>query len=170
MPIDNATMFKRMGVKIGNNCKIMNEVIIDYSHYWLITIGNDVTLAPRVHILAHDASTKNNLNYTKIGIVEIGDNVFIGAGSIVLPGVRIGKNSVIGAGSIVTKDIPDNSVAVGNPARVVVATDLYLKRQRFLMNEKNCFDESFTLRGKITEEKKKQMIKILEKHKIGFVD
>ena len=46
-PIDNVTMYKRMGVKIGINCKIMNQVMIDYSHYWLITIGNNITIAPQ---------------------------------------------------------------------------------------------------------------------------
>lgn len=65
-----------MGVKIGGNCKFQFEVVIDYSHYWLIEIGNDVTLAPRVHILAHDASTYNHFGYTKIGKVKIEDNVF----------------------------------------------------------------------------------------------
>ena len=50
--------------------------------------------------------------------VNIGNNVWIGAGAIILPGVSIGDNSVIGAGSVVTKDIPNNSIAVGNPAKV----------------------------------------------------
>ena len=169
-PIDNVMMYKRMGVKIGEKCKIMNEVIIDYSHYWLISIGNSVTLAPRVHILAHDASTKNDLNYTKIGLVNIHDNVFIGAGSIILPGVTIGENSVIGAGSVVSKDIPCNSVAAGNPAKVICSFDEYLRKQKSFLNNENCFDERYTIRGNITEEKKKEMIELLKKHKIGFVE
>lgn len=169
-PIDNVTMFKKMGVKIGNNCKIMNEVMIDYSHYWLITIGDNVSIAPRVHILAHDASTKNDLKYTKIGLVDIHDNVFIGAGSTIMPGVTIGKNVVIGAGSIVTKSIPDNSVAVGNPARVIVVIDIYLKKQKSLMNEENCFDESYTTRGNVTEEKKQEMIDAIKKYGYAFVE
>ncbi|MBQ9598477.1 MAG: sugar O-acetyltransferase, partial [Clostridia bacterium] len=53
--------------------------------------------------------------------VKIGSNVWIGAGSTILPGVTIGDNSVIGAGSVVTKDIPENVVAVGSPARVIKA-------------------------------------------------
>ena len=63
-----------------------------------------------MNILAHDASTKRHLNYAKIGNVVIEDKVFIGAGSIILPGVRISKNSIIGSGSVVTKDITKNSV------------------------------------------------------------
>lgn len=62
------------------------EVIIDPGHCWLIELGDDVTLAPRVHSLAHDASTKRELGYTRIAKVKIGSNVFIGAGSIVLSG------------------------------------------------------------------------------------
>ncbi|WP_079933322.1 hypothetical protein [Carboxydocella sp. ULO1] len=74
----------KLGLQVGENFKREREVVIDYSHCWLIKIGNNVTLARRVHILAHDASTKSFLGYTKIGNVIIGDNVFIGAGSIVL--------------------------------------------------------------------------------------
>lgn len=105
-----------MGMKVGKNFGRLNGVILDPSHCWLIEIGDNVTMAPRVHILCHDASTKTFLNYTKIGRVTIGNNVFIGAGSIVLPGVTIGNNVVIGAGSIVTHDIPDGTVAMGTPA------------------------------------------------------
>ena len=53
--------------------------------------------------------------------VKIGNNVWVGAGAVILPGVTVGENSVIGAGSVVTKDIPDNVVAVGNPCRVLRA-------------------------------------------------
>lgn len=102
---------KKNGFKVGENFSMQEKCIIDKSHCWLITIGDNVTLAPRVHILAHDASTKRHLNYTKIGLVNIGNKTFIGAGSIVLPNVSIGNNCIIGAGSVVTKNIADNSVA-----------------------------------------------------------
>ena len=68
-----------MGMTVGKNFGRLNGVILDPSHCWLIEIGDNVTLAPRVHILCHDASTKQFLNYTKIGRVTIGNNVFIGA-------------------------------------------------------------------------------------------
>lgn len=70
-----------------------------------------MTFGPHVQVLAHDASMHNVLGYTKIGRVRIGNNVFIGAGSIVLPNVQIGDNSIVGAGSIVTKDISPNVVS-----------------------------------------------------------
>jgi len=78
----------KMGMKVGKGFKRLNGVILDPSHCWLIEIGDHVTLAPRVHILCHDASTKEFLNYTKIGRVTIGDHVFIGAESVVLPASR----------------------------------------------------------------------------------
>ena len=96
---------KQNGFKYGENFDTQYGVIIDPGHCWLIEIGNNVTLAPRVHILAHDASMKKFLGYTKIAPVKIGNNVFIGAGSIILPGVTIGDNVIVGAGSVVTKDL-----------------------------------------------------------------
>ena len=169
-PPDLLTVYKKMGVEIGKNCNFQFGVNIDFSHYWLVKIGNNVTLAPKVHILAHDASTKIKLNYTKIALVEIEDNVFIGAGSIILPGVKIGKNSIIGAGSIVTKDVPANSLAAGCPAKVITLADDYIEKQKVFMTKENCFDESYTLRKNISNDKKAEMIDLLRKHKVGFVE
>ena len=128
-----------MGMQVGRNFKRLNGVILDPSHCWLIEIGDNVTMAPRVHILCHDASTKPFLNYTKIGRVTIGDNVFLGAESVVLPGVRIGSNVIIGANSTVTHDIPENSVAVGSPARVICSLEDYLSRERSRMETAPCY-------------------------------
>ncbi|MFF2877741.1 DapH/DapD/GlmU-related protein [Gottfriedia sp. NPDC057991] len=161
----------KKGLKVGKNFKRLDRCIIDYSHCWLITIGDNVTFAPRVHILAHDASTKSHLNYTKIGLVNIGNNVFIGANSTVLPNVNIGNNVIIGAGSVVTKDIPDNSLAVGNPARVIGKTSDYIDKNRMKLQNMHVFDEKWTERGKITEEQKFEMIKRLkDSGGIGFVE
>lgn len=147
----------KMGLKVGKNFGRLNGVILDPSHCWLIEIGDNVTMAPRVHILAHDASTKTFLDYTKIGKVTIGNNVFIGADSVVLPNTRIGNNVIIGANSTVTKDIPDNSVAVGNPAKVICTLDDYLNRQKEQMETAPKYGDEYTLRGNVTEEKKIQM-------------
>jgi maltose O-acetyltransferase len=124
----------RRGLKVGKNFQPQVGCIIDPTLCWLITIGDNVTLAPRVHILAHDASTQIPLGHTKIGLVTIGDNVFIGAGSIVLPNVQIGNNVIVGAGSVVTRDIPDNSVAVGNPATVVLKTSEFVEKNKEKLN------------------------------------
>ena len=88
-----------MGMRVGKNFKRMTGTILDPGYCWLIQIGDNVTLAPRVHVLCHDASTKQFLGYTKIGCVTIGNDVFIGAESVILPGVSIGNRVVIGANS-----------------------------------------------------------------------
>ncbi len=158
-----------MGMTVGDNFKRLNGVILDPSHCWLIDIGNNVTMAPRVHILCHDASTKPFLNFTKIGRVSIGDNVFIGAESVVLPGIKIGNNVVIGANSTVTHNIPDNSVAVGSPARVISTLDEYLKKETDQMSIAPCYGEEYTLRKHVSMElRMKQKDELLGK--TGYID
>ena len=128
-----------MGMTVGKNFKRLHGVILDPGHCWLIEIGDNVTMAPRVHILCHDASTKQFLNYTKIGRVTIGNNVFIGAESVVLPGVTIGDSVIIGANSTVTHDIPENSVAAGSPARVICSLEEYLAKEKARMAAAPCY-------------------------------
>lgn len=162
----------KLGLKVGANFSRQEKTLIDQSHCWLITIGDNVTLAPRVHILAHDASTKNDLGYTKIGLVNIGNNVFVGASTTILPNVTIGNNVVIGAGSVVSKDIPSNSVAVGNPAKVTCTYDEFIARKKKEMNLSPCFDERYTLRNsKLSPEMKKEMVdKLLANGGFGYVE
>ena len=159
------------GLTVGTDFKRQEQCIIDPSHCWLIEIGDNVTLAPRVHILAHDASMWNDTGYTRIAPVKIGNNVFIGAGSIVLPGVCIGDNCIIGAGSVVTKSVPSNSVAAGNPARVLGKQSEFIEKHRLNQTSKPCFDEKYTLRNKdITAEMKEQMKKALDENGFGYVE
>lgn len=156
------------GLTIGNDCNIQWGVILDPSHCFLITIGDRVTLAPRVHVLAHDASTKRILGYTVIGKVVIGNDVFIGAGTIILPNVTIGDKVIIGAGSVVTHSIPNNSVAVGNPAKVIGTYDAYVQKRKDQFKLSPKFDESYVI-GMITEEKKQEMRNSLSNNNIGFI-
>ena len=160
----------RRGLVVGKNFKRLNQVIIDDSHCWLIEIGDDVTLAPRVHLLAHDASTKAFLGYTKIGRVTIGNRVFLGAGTVVLPGVTIGSDVIVGANSTVTHDLPDGVVAAGCPARVICTTEEYLAKERARMAQSVCYDESYTLRGDITPQRKQQQKNDLADGRIGYVE
>ena len=158
-----------MGMKVGNNFNRLNGVILDPSHCWLIEIGDNVTMAPRVHILCHDASTKTFLNYTKIARVTIGNNVFIGASSVVLPGVTIGNNVVIGANSTVTHDIPDNTVVAGNPAHVLCTLEEYLEKEREDMKNAPVYGEEYTLRKNVSMEKRMEQKEALEKG-MGFIE
>jgi maltose O-acetyltransferase len=158
----------KMGLKVGKNFNRQMGCNLDYGHCWLITIGENVTLAPHVKILAHDASTKHSLGYTKIGLVNIGNNVFIGMGSIVLPNVTIGDNVIIGAGSVVTKNIPSGSIAAGNPAKVFGMTNDYLAKNKEFIKVRPTFDETWTISSNISKQQKHTMIEKL-KDGIGFV-
>lgn len=159
----------KMGMKVGNQFQRLNGVILDPSHCWLIEIGDNVTMAPRVHVLCHDASTKKFLNYTKIGRVTIGNNVFIGAEVVVLPGVTIGNNAIVGANSTVTHDIPDNTVVAGTPAKVICTLEEYLNKEKERMESAPCYGEDYTLRKDVSMEKRMKQKEEL-KGKIGYID
>lgn len=122
---------KKRGLKVGKNFNMFN-CNVDYSYCFLIEIGDDVTLSHST-ILAHDASTKIFLGKTRIGRVKIGNRVFVGYKSIILPNTTIGDDVVIAAGSVVTKDVPCNSIVAGVPARVIGNTSEFVKRNKELM-------------------------------------
>ena len=103
-----------------------------------IYVGDRVMFGPNVTIATANHPIEPTLRSTAMQYnkpVRIGENVWIGAGSVIVPGVTIGKNSVIGAGSVVVKDIPENVVAVGNPCRVLREIGDH-DREYFYKNEK----------------------------------
>jgi maltose O-acetyltransferase len=98
-----------------------NLVVLDVA---TITIGEDVQMGPNVQLLTATHPVDAELRRAKIEgakPITIADNVWLGGGVIVCPGVSIGENTVVGAGAVVVKDLPANVVAVGNPAKVVRA-------------------------------------------------
>ena len=163
-------LLKQKGLQVGANFTMRDGCIIDFSHAWHITIGNNVTLAPRVHIIAHDASTWYYLGHSKVKNVTIGNQVFIGAGSIILPGVTIGDNVIVGAGSVVTKNIPDNSVYAGNPAAFIMTTTAYIAQEKEKMTAENCFDRSYSEAEKATMEKKQRVKQMAKQYGTAFVE
>lgn len=158
-PIDyNSIEYLRSrGVTIGENVHLYNTNI-DFGHGFLVTIGNNVTLTG-VTVLAHDASTQIPLGVSKVGHVVIGDNVFVGRGAIILPNTHIGNNCVIGAGAVVTKDIPDNSVAVGNPIQIIGTYDAFVEKHRQQMQKRPVYH---TLWSEKSAEEKEQMQRELD--------
>lgn len=157
------------GLVIGENVNIIgDEVILDPNHCWLIEIGDEVVIAPRVHILCHDASSVHG-KATKIGRVKIGKRTFIGANAIILPGVTIGENVIIGAGSVVTHDIPDGVIAAGNPARIIGDRTENENRHMQNLSIKPTFPwPQWGVEGGITGEQKEKMKEAL-KNTTGYL-
>ena len=131
---------KKIFHSMGSHCSIQDRLVPLYAK--LISLGNNVHLASNVHFVTHDIthSMLNNVNefivkrggakYSeKVGCVSIGDNVFIGAGTRIMYNVRIGSNVIIGANSLINKDVPDNCVVAGVPARVLKTLDEYLEKR-----------------------------------------
>lgn len=148
------------GLNLGSNVTFAADVFLDPSHCFLIRIGNNVTFAPNVRVIAHDASTKQFLDFTRIGFVRILDDCFIGDSVIVLPGVTIGPRAIVGAGSIVTRDIPENSVAVGHPARVICTLDEYLSKRKKTAQDRGVLGHEYWAEH-LTDERRAQLQALL---------
>ncbi|MBE6903281.1 MAG: acyltransferase [Ruminococcaceae bacterium] len=122
---------QKVGVNIKGRLYIYGRV--EWStEPWIITVGDNVHITNGVKFITHDGGTLlyrhkvPDLEITKP--ITVGNDVYFGNDVIVLPGVTIGNNVIIGAGAVVTKDIPDNSVAVGVPAKVIKSADEYFEK------------------------------------------
>ena len=129
--------WRKKGLIIGEECELRSSFF--GSEPYLIKIGNHVRINARVEFVTHDggawvlrhySSVENAENITIFGRIEIGDNVHIATNVTIMPNVRIGNNCIIGCGAIVTKDIPDNSIAVGIPARVIETISDYEEKNK----------------------------------------
>ncbi|MBR6125886.1 acyltransferase [Candidatus Saccharibacteria bacterium] len=127
---------RKKGAIIGEDVELYS-VTITSTDATCLEIGNHVTLTG-VKILTHDASTKRFLGngINRIGRVVIGNNVFVGTQTLILPNVRIGNNVIVGAGSVVTKDVPDGMVYAGNPARKICTIEEFVTKHRAKMLDK----------------------------------
>ena len=123
-----AVYSKYMDVKFGKNVRITGDPSFGSEPY-LVTIGDDVTITPGVIFHNHDGGLGIlRKKYPEIDIIKpikIGNNVFIGSNTTFMPGVTVGNNVIIGASSLVTKDIPDNVVYGGVPARLIKTLEEY---------------------------------------------
>lgn len=143
---------KRIFAEFGNECSYMNRNIPLYAK--LIKVGNNVHFASNVTFITHDVAHMmiNRMKIQgpkvreKVGCIEIGDNVFIGANSTILYNVRIGSNVIIGANSLVTKDIPDNSIVAGIPAHKIGEFSSFLEKR---IKETTQHKNSLTPNGEI---------------------
>ena len=120
---------------IGDGCLIQRRILPLYSN--LVHLGNNVIIASKVIFVTHDAIHLmlnkiygENAFLERIGCICVKDNVFIGSGTRILYGTVIGKNVIIGSDSLVNKDIPDNSVYAGVPARFICTFDEYVQKAK----------------------------------------
>lgn len=134
--------YRKLGMTIGGNTHIFSRLIS--SEPFLISIGSNVTISTGVSLLTHDASVGpivgRNVYSDIVGPITIGNNCFVGANSIILPGVRIPDNSIVAAGSVVTKTVVnhlnDNTlqnegiILEGNPAVYICKTNDFLKKRK----------------------------------------
>lgn len=157
----------KMGLKLGRHTEIIDTFFFDPSHCFLITIGDNCTICPNVRLIAHDASTKKHLGYTKIGKIDIKEGSFLGDSVIVLPDVTIGPYAIVGAGSVVTRDIPPRTVAAGNPARAICSLEEYLERIKVISADKKIFDESYYI-NRLDNKMRHEIIDSL-RDSIGFI-
>lgn len=146
---------RQKGCQIGENVQLNCAIKAFGTEPYLITLGNHVLIATDVHLITHDGGIHvlRNLGDVsqksdKIAPIWVENNVYIGAGAYIMPGVKIGDNCIIGAGAVVTRDVPPDSVAVGIPARVVESVEDYCTHTL----EKDCLYET---KGLSREEKRK---------------
>jgi acetyltransferase-like isoleucine patch superfamily enzyme len=148
--LDPISAARKQGVKIGEGCRLIK---VDFgSEPYLITLGDNVSVI-ETRFVTHDGGVwifrGKEPEIDVIAPIRIGNNVFIGLGTIILPGVEVGDNVVIGAGSVVTKNIPSDTVAAGVPAKRIETVEEYRSRL-----------EALIVRTKqLTAEKKKAFLK-----------
>ena len=151
--MSNVEYYRSLGVKIGENCRIYTNRF--GSEPWLISIGNNVTIAGDVTFITHDGSTwlcKDNRGRRYLfKEINIGNNIFIGSNSTILPGVVIEDNVIVAAGSVVVKSVPKGTIVGGNPAKIIGG--FYQYKEKALSNFKSEEDMDFTknYRERITQ-------------------
>lgn len=145
---------RKLGVKIGVNCYISTRYF--GSEPYLIEIGNHVQITSDVKFFTHGGNwvfREKHPDFDTFGKIKIGNNVYIGNGAFILPGVDIGDNVIIGAGSVVTKSVESNIVIAGNPARIICkVSDLESKMLKLNIKTKN-----------LSPKKKKELLLSLDK-------
>jgi acetyltransferase-like isoleucine patch superfamily enzyme len=126
MPIKNWLYRTFLGMKIGQQTSFAFMVMVDILFPEKIKVGRNSIIGYNTTILAHEYL----IDEYRIGEVEIGDEVMIGANTTILPGVKIGNRAIVSAGTVVHKDVPEGSFAGGNPMQIIYTKEEMEKRKR----------------------------------------
>jgi acetyltransferase-like isoleucine patch superfamily enzyme len=116
---------RKKGVKIGKNCKV--HTVSFSTEPYLVEIGDNARITSGTIFITHDGAVNcfpGEIGGGIFGKIKLGNNVFVGTNSIILLNTTVGNNCIIGAGSVVRGDFPDNSVIMGNPAKVIMRTSI----------------------------------------------
>jgi acetyltransferase-like isoleucine patch superfamily enzyme len=113
---------RALGVRVGRDCRILSLSVS--AEYELISIGDRVTISSDVLFVTHDGAgwlvrDAAGQRHYRLARIDVGDDVFVGARAIIMPGVQIGDHCIVAAGSVVTKSVPSGSVVGGNPATIL---------------------------------------------------
>ena len=143
---------RKLGVRIGDNCQILANPLKTFgTEPWLIKIGNHVDITSGVKFVTHEGGIwcargieDKYKMLDSFAPIIVGNNVLIGLDSLIMPGIRIGNNVIIAAHSVVTKNIPDNTVVAGVPAKPVSTMEKFLEKfskRQFFVTKKMSAEE-----------------------------
>lgn len=145
---------KGLGVSVGEHCRLLGVSASTFgSEPYLVSLGEHVTVTGGVRFVTHDGGVwvfrGERPTIDVIAPIRVGNNVFIGLNSILLPGVTVGDDVVVAAGSVVTRDVPSKSVVGGVPAKQITTIDEYRTR---------AFAQSVDLKGLSPDQKRKLLL------------
>lgn len=144
---------RSLGVEVGKDCRVLTTNF--GSEPWLIKIGNKVTITSGVKLLTHDGAAwlveDGKGRREHFARVNIGNNVFIGINSIVMPGVTIDDNVIVAAGSVVTKSVPSGYIVGGNPAKIIGKFEDYKQKALDTFVSRKDMDFSLDFKERINQ-------------------
>jgi maltose O-acetyltransferase len=150
------------GLQLGQDVFIGTGVFLDPDFCFLLTVEDRVTISNRVTVLAHDATTRHLIGWSRVAPVAIRRGAFVGAGATLLPGVEIGAGAIVAAGSVVRHSVASGVIVAGNPAQPVGDVAAYMERhERLRETRPSWVREGWTASTGITPSRVSEMRQVL---------